>query len=65
MACIYESECKISPKNIFRGEVETQGGHDQVKNRCGFCFKLGYCEGVVEDLEREVVEFGHMYKVYT
>ena len=25
-------------------------GHDQMKSRCGFCSKLGYCEGVVKNL---------------
>ena len=25
-------------------------GHDQTKSRCGFYSKLGYCEGVVEEL---------------
>ena len=27
-----------------------KGGHDQMKNRCVFYSKLGYCEGVVEEL---------------
>ena len=26
-----------------------KGGHDQTKSRCGFCSKLEYCEGVVEE----------------
>ena len=27
-----------------------KGGHDQMKNRCGFYSKLGYCEGAVKEL---------------
>ena len=27
-----------------------KGGHDQLESRCGFYSKLGYCEGVVENL---------------
>ena len=35
-----------------------KGGHDQTKSRCGFYSKLGYCEGVVEELGGEVGELG-------
>ena len=29
-----------------------------MKSRCGFCSKLGYCEGVVEEFGGEVGELG-------
>ena len=29
--------------------VTMESGHNQMKNRCGFYSKLGYCEGVVEE----------------
>ena len=39
-------------ENFIRGGssvIIMKGGHDQMKSRCGFCSKLGYCEGVVEE----------------
>ena len=32
-------------------------GHDKMKIRCGFYSKLGYCEGVVEELGRELKSY--------
>jgi len=30
-----------------------KGGHDQMKSKCGFYSKFGYCEGVVEEFGKE------------
>ena len=38
--------------------LRMKGGHDQMKNRCGFHSKLGYCERVVERFGGEVGELG-------
>ena len=48
-------------ENFIRGGssvIIMKGGHDQMKNRCGFYSKLGYFEGVVENVGGEVGELG-------
>ena len=48
-------------ENFIRGGssvIITKGGHDQMKIRCGFYSKLGYCEGVVEEFGGGVGELG-------
>ena len=48
-------------ENFIRGGssvITMKGGHDQMKSRCGFYSKLGYCEGVVEEFGGEVGELG-------
>ena len=44
---------RVSSENFIRGGssvIIMKGGHDQTKSRCRFYSKLGYCEGVVEEL---------------
>ena len=51
----------IGVENFLRGgssAITMKGGHDQMKSRCGFYPKLGYCEGVVEEFGGEVGELG-------
>ncbi len=49
-------------ENLIKGGgssvIITKGGHDQMKSGCGFCSKLEYCEGVVEEFGGEVGELG-------
>ena len=55
---------RVSSRKLYQGGgggssvIITKGGHDQMKSRCGFCSKLGYCEGVVEEFGGEVGELG-------
>ena len=45
---------RVSSRKLYQGGggswvIIMKGGHDQIKSRCGFYSKLGYCEGVVEE----------------
>ena len=44
--------CRVSSKKLYQGGssvIIMKGGHDQIKSRCGFYSKLGYCEEVFEE----------------
>ena len=52
---------RVSSRKLYQGGssvIIMKGGHDQMKSRCGFYSKLGYCEGVVEEFGGEVGELG-------
>ena len=48
---------RVSSRKFYQGVLKMKGGHDQMKNRCGFC-KLEYCEAVVEKFGGRVGELG-------
>ena len=46
---------RVSSGKLYQGGssvIIMKGGHDQTKSRCDFYSKLGYCEGVVEEVWR-------------
>ena len=50
---------RVSSRKLYQGGssvIIMKGGHNQMKSRCGFYSKLGYCEGVVEEFGGEVGE---------
>ena len=50
---------RVSSKKFYQGGssvLKMKGGHDQIKKRCGFYSKFGYCEGLVEEFGGEVGE---------
>ena len=51
---------RVSSRKLYQGgrSVILKGGHDQIKSRCAFCSKLGYCEGVVEEFGGDIGELG-------
>ena len=52
---------RVSSKKLYQGGCSViimKGRHDQMKSRCGFYSKLGYCEGVVEEFGGGVGELG-------
>ena len=52
---------RVSSRKLYQGGssvIIMKGGHDQMKSRCGFYSKLGYCVGVVEGFGGEVGELG-------
>ena len=54
---------RVSSRKLYWGKVESsviimKGRHDQMKSRCGFYSKLGYCEEVVEEFGEDVGELG-------
>ena len=54
---------RVSSRKPYQGGgssvIIMKGGQDQMKSRCGFYSKLGYCEGVVEELGGKVGELAH------
>ena len=52
---------RVSSRKFYQGGssvIIMKGGHNQMKSRCGFYSKLGYCEGVIEEFGGEVGELG-------
>ena len=52
---------RVSSRKLYQGGssvIIMKGGHNQMKSRCGFYSKLGYCEGVIEEFGGEVGELG-------
>ena len=47
---------RVSSRKLYQGGgssvIIMKGGHDQMKSKCGFYSKFGYCEGVLEEFGR-------------
>ena len=54
---------RVSSRKLYQGGrsvIIMKGRHEQMKSKCGFYSKLGYCEGVVEVFGGEVGELGRL-----